>query len=60
MNKVLEAEKGDRITLQTLHLRMRVVEVVLLVSLVLSSISGYVALKSHQKATDVQEQTGVR
>jgi hypothetical protein len=60
MNQVLEAEKGDRLTPHNLHIRLRVVEVVLLLSLILNVVSGYIAMHSQQQVTEVQQQTGVR
>lgn len=41
--EVVNAEKGDSLTPRNLHLRLRVVEVVLLLSLLLNVLHWYVA-----------------
>lgn len=41
--KIVEAEKGKNLSPQNLHIRLRVVEGVLLVSLVLNLFSWYLA-----------------
>jgi hypothetical protein len=42
--KIVNAEKGRNLSPESLHLRLRVVEVVVLLSLILNLISGYFAL----------------
>ena len=42
--KIVKAEKGCNLSPEMLHLRLRVVEVVVLISLVLNEISGYIAI----------------
>lgn len=42
--KVVKAEKGHNLSPENLHIRLRVVEVVVLLSLILNVISGYFAL----------------
>ena len=41
--KVIEAEKGRNLSPQNLHIRLRVVEAVVFVSLMLSLVQGYIA-----------------
>jgi hypothetical protein len=41
--KIVEAEKGRNLSPENLHLRLRVVEAVVFVSLVLNLIQGYIA-----------------
>lgn len=43
--KIVNAEKGRNLSPENLHLRLRVVEVVVLLSLILNLISGYLALQ---------------
>ena len=42
--KIVKAEKGRNLSPENLHLRLRVVEVVVLISLILNVISGYIAI----------------
>ena len=42
--KIVEAEKGRRLTPENLHIRLRVVEVIVLLSLILNVVQGYLAL----------------
>ncbi len=42
--KIVEAEKGRNLSPQNLHIRLRVVEAVVFVSLVLNVVQGYIAL----------------
>lgn len=51
---------AKEITVEKLHNRLTVVEVVVFISLVLNAVSGFLALKSHQEVKQVQEQTGVQ
>ena len=51
--RVVEAEKGKNLSPQNLHLRLRVVEVIVLISLVLNVLQGYL---SHTHYTDLQNQ----
>ena len=58
--EVIEAEKGNHLSLRSLHLRLRVVEVVLLVSLILNLAHWFVASsKEHslQNQVDSVNQT---
>jgi hypothetical protein len=54
-NRVVDAEKGKNLSPQNLHLRLRVVEVVVLLSLVLNLLQWYVA---HANYRDLQNQIG--
>jgi hypothetical protein len=47
--KVVEAEKGRNLSPQNLHIRLRVVESVVFVSLVLNVVQGYIANHSENK-----------
>lgn len=47
--KVVEAEKGRNLNPQNLHIRLRVVETVVLLSLILNLVQGYFALKIHER-----------
>ncbi len=62
--KVVEAEKGRNLSPQNLHIRLRVVEGVVLVSLVLNLIQGYIANQGDKKLqgqlNDVKQETGTR
>jgi len=60
MGQIAEAEKGDVLSPRNLHLRLRVVEFVVLVSLLLNLVTGFMAMHSEKRVTDVQQQTGVR
>jgi hypothetical protein len=51
--RVVEAEKGNNLSPQNLHLRLRVVEVIVFLSLVLNLVQGYVA---HTHFNDIQNQ----
>ena len=44
--KVVEAEKGRNLSPQNLHIRLRVVEAVVLASLIINLVQGYVALRN--------------
>ncbi len=48
--KVVEAEKGRDLSPQNLHIRLRVLEVVVLLSLILSVVQGYIAIHNDGKA----------
>jgi hypothetical protein len=62
--QVVEAEKGKSLSPQNLHIRLRVLEVVVLVSLCLNLLHWYVAGEKYEKTqnqiTDVKQETGVR
>jgi hypothetical protein len=45
--KVIDAEKGRDLSPRNLHIRLRVVEVVVFVSLVLNVVQGFIAI--HQR-----------
>jgi hypothetical protein len=47
--KVVEAEKGRNLSPQNLHIRLRVVEAVVFVSLMLNLIQGFIANHSDKK-----------
>ena len=59
-NQVLEAEKGKNLSPHNLHLRLRVVEVVVFLSLVLNLVQGYMTAHTEHRVDQVQQQTGVR
>lgn len=60
MNQVIEAEKGERLSPHNLHIRLRVVEVVVLLSLILNLVQGYIAMHAQHEVNQMQNQTGVR
>ncbi len=43
-NKIVEAEKGRNLSPENLHIRLRVVETVVFISLVLNVVQGYIAM----------------
>ena len=47
--KVVEAEKGRNLSPQNLHIRLRVVEVVVFMSLMINVIQGFIANHSENK-----------
>jgi hypothetical protein len=49
LKKIEEAEKGRNLSPQNLHIRLRVVEAVVFVSLVLSLVQGYVSIQNSKK-----------
>ena len=61
---VVEAEKGNVLTPRNLHLRLRVVEVVVLISLLLNLLHWFVAgandKKMQDQVNDIQAETGVQ
>lgn len=48
--KVVEAEKGRNLSPANLHIRLRVVETVVLISLILNVVNGWVANHAENKA----------
>ena len=62
--RIVEAEKGKNLSPQNLHLRLRVVEVVLLLSLVLNLAlwyaGGITGNRLQNQVDDVKAQTGTR
>lgn len=48
------------LTVEKLHSRLKIVEGVVFISLILNAISGHFAMKSQREVNQVQEQTGVR
>ena len=62
--KVVEAEKGRNLSPQNLHIRLRVVEAVVFVSLVLNVIQGFIAIHSDNKMqnqiNDVKQESAAR
>jgi hypothetical protein len=59
--KIVEAEKGKNLSPQNLHLRLRVVEIVVLFSLLLNLLHWFIAGANDRKLQDqvnsVQQQT---
>ena len=47
--KVVAAEKGRNLSPQNLHIRLRVVEVVVFISLMLNLVQGFIANQSDKK-----------
>ena len=47
--KIAEAEKGRNLSPQNLHIRLRVVEAVVFVSLMLNVVQGFIANQSDKK-----------
>ena len=45
--KIVEAEKGRNLSPQNLHIRLRVVEAVVLVSLLLNLVQGFLAIQNN-------------
>ena len=64
MGDVVEAEKGNSLTPRNLHLRLRVVEWVLVVSLLLNLLHWFVAGSAdhnlQNQVDNVKQETGVR
>lgn len=62
--KVVEAEKGRNLSPQNLHIRLRVVEVVVFVSLMLNVIQGFIANHSDKQMQNqingVKQESGAR
>jgi hypothetical protein len=62
--KVVEAEKGRNLSPQNLHIRLRVVEAVVFVSLVLNLVQGFIANHSDKRMQSqidsVNQQSGAR
>ena len=62
--KVVEAEKGRNLSPQNLHIRLRVVEAVVFVSLVLNVVQGFIAIHSDKKMqtqiNDVKQESDAR
>ena len=62
--KIAEAEKGRNLSPQNLHIRLRVVEVVVFISLMLNVIQGFIANHSENKMqdqiNDVKQESGAR
>ena len=62
--KVVEAEKGRNLSPQNLHIRLRVVETVVFVSLVLNVVQGFIVNRSDKKMQsrmdDVRQESGAR
>ena len=63
VSKIVQAEKGNNLSPQNLHIRLRMVEIVLLVSVCLNLLHWYVAGEKDQnlqnQMNDVKIQTGV-
>ena len=61
--QIVEAEKGKNLSPKNLHIRLRVLEVVVLVSLCLNLLHWYSAGEKDQKlqnqVNDVKQETGV-
>ena len=62
--KVVEAEKGRNLSPQNLHIRLRVVEVIVFISLVLNVVQGFIASHSNNKMQnqidDAKVESGTR
>jgi hypothetical protein len=62
--EVVEAEKGRNLSPRNLHIRLRVVEAVVFVSLMLSLIQGFIANQSDKKMQsridDVRQESNAR
>ena len=62
--QIVEAEKGKNLSPRNLHLRLRVVEIVLLVSVSLNLLHWYIAGERDEKlqsqVNTVKQETGVR
>ena len=62
--KVVEAEKGRNLSPQNLHIRLRVVEAVVFVSLVLNVVQGFITIHSDKKMqtqiNDVKQESDAR
>jgi hypothetical protein len=50
--EIVEAEKGSNLSPRNLHIRLRVVESVVLVSLLLNLVQGFIARRSDDKLRD--------
>ena len=61
--QVVEAEKGKNLSPRNLHLRLRVVEIVLLLTVCLNLLHWYMAGEKERnlqsQVTDVRQETGV-
>ena len=61
--EILEAEKGDHLTPHNLHIRLRIIEIVLVISLVLNLVHWFVAgandKKLENQLDNISQQTGV-
>ena len=61
---VIEAEKGRNLSPQNLHIRLRVVEIVVLISLLLNVVQGFIGVQKERELksqiNDVKNETGVR
>ena len=61
--QIVEAEKGKNLSPKNLHIRLRVLEVVVLISLCLNLFHWYIAGEKDQKlqnqVNDVKQETGV-
>ena len=62
--QIVEAEKGNNLSPRNLHLRLRVLEVIVLISLCLNLLHWYMAGERDEKLqnqfNDVKQETGVR
>jgi hypothetical protein len=62
--QIVEAEKGNNLSPRNLHLRLRVLEVIVLISLCLNLLHWYMAgvrdEKLQSQVNDVKQETGVR
>ena len=64
VGQVVEAEKGNNLSPKNLHLRLRLLEIVVLISVCLNLLHWYIAGERDQKlqsqVNDVKQETGVR
>ena len=62
--QIVEAEKGKNLSPKNLHIRLRVLEVIVLISLCLNLLHWYMAGEKDEKlqsqVNDVKQETGVR
>jgi len=56
--EILEAEKGESLTPRNLHLRLRVVEIVMVISLLLNLLHWYVAGANDKKIENQVDNIG--
>jgi hypothetical protein len=64
VGKVVEAEKGKNLSPQNLHIRLRILEIIVLVSVCLNLLHWYMAGERDERlqtqVNDVKQETGVR
>ena len=61
MNSTTVSDAAGRdLTLHGVNTRLKVVEIILFISLVLNVVAGYMAAHSEKRVTQVEQQTGVQ